>query len=353
MSQQPFNSDGGFSTTGNITANYILGTVSTAGNVVAGNFIGSGANVDIVAGAYDWIFDNTGNLTAPGIITANTFVSNAFNVVTAGNLFISSQYGLGTVGTILEQDGLLEFIGNSTGGCVLVGWNSNYGSTGNVAQVYFNRVGGGEGNAIVTTGNTAGTTYEWNFDKTGNLTLPGNTFAVNYANGTAVSLGGAGSYGNADVAAFLAAYGSNTISTTGTITSGNVLANGYARLTGSFDESQASTAGLYLGYAGGTPRIMFGTGNTSQTFEIDNDGGNLRFYQPGSTKATLTSNGVFSANVVVTTPTALSSLTAVAGARAFVNNGNLVAAGNFGAQIGGGGSNTVPVWSDGTNWYIG
>jgi hypothetical protein len=57
--------------------------------------------------------------------------------------------------------------------------------------------------------------------------------------------------------------------------------------------------------------------------------------------------------VAVTIPVPLASLTATAGARAFVNNGNLSAAGNFGAQIGGGGSNTVPVWSDGVNWYIG
>jgi hypothetical protein len=56
---------------------------------------------------------------------------------------------------------------------------------------------------------------------------------------------------------------------------------------------------------------------------------------------------------VVTTPTALGNLTAVAGGRAFINNGNLVAAGNFGAQIGSGGANVVPVWSDGSNWYIG
>jgi len=55
----------------------------------------------------------------------------------------------------------------------------------------------------------------------------------------------------------------------------------------------------------------------------------------------------------VSTPVALANLTAVAGARAFVNNGNLVAPGNFGAQIGSGGANVVPVWSDGTNWYIG
>jgi hypothetical protein len=56
---------------------------------------------------------------------------------------------------------------------------------------------------------------------------------------------------------------------------------------------------------------------------------------------------------VITPPVALGTLTAVAGARAFVNDGNLVASGNFGAQVGNGGSNTVPVWSDGSNWYIG
>ena len=56
---------------------------------------------------------------------------------------------------------------------------------------------------------------------------------------------------------------------------------------------------------------------------------------------------------IVTSPVPLANLTPVAGARAFVSDANLVAAGNFGANISGGASNTVPVWSDGTNWYIG
>jgi hypothetical protein len=55
----------------------------------------------------------------------------------------------------------------------------------------------------------------------------------------------------------------------------------------------------------------------------------------------------------VQTPVPLANLTATAGARAFVNNSNRVAAGNFAATVGSGGSNVVPVWSDGTNWYIG
>ena len=67
----------------------------------------------------------------------------------------------------------------------------------------------------------------------------------------------------------------------------------------------------------------------------------------------ITSGNINTGSRVVTTPVAFSTLTAVTGARAFVNDGNLVAATNFGAQVSGGGANTVPVWSDGTNWYIG
>lgn len=41
---------------------------------------------------------------------------------------------------------------------------------------------------VIDTGNSAA--QQWQFDSQGNLTLPGNTFAVNYANGTQVSLAG-------------------------------------------------------------------------------------------------------------------------------------------------------------------
>ena len=239
--------------------------------------------------------------------------------------------------------------------------------------------GGGPGGSInITAGDSldpaghagnvtvnAGTSTTWKFDYTGNLIVPGNIIgngaspapSINgfdtvsavkfsstgnvsaggvktdnyyYANGTPVSFGG-GSYGNADVATFLGSYGSNVITTTGNIASGNliatanVLGNGYARFTGSFDESQASTAGLYLGYAGGTPRMMFGTGNTLQTFEIDNDGGTLRFYQPGSTKASLYSDGAWSAAGNVTGSNVLTS--GVLSATGNVRGGNINTAG--------------------------
>jgi hypothetical protein len=36
-----------------------------------------------------------------------------------------------------------------------------------------------------------------------------------------------------------------------------------------------------------------------------------------------------------------------------VTDSTVAAAGNFGAVVTGGGANTVPVYSDGTNWRIG
>ena len=42
-----------------------------------------------------------------------------------------------------------------------------------------------------------------------------------------------------------------------------------------------------------------------------------------------------------------------AGQRAFISDANLVAAGNFGNTVSGSGSNTVPVYSDGTDWRVG
>jgi hypothetical protein len=81
----------------------------------------------------------------------------------------------------------LPFGGNIVGSG---GISANTGTfTGNVTAANF------EGN-ITITGNVTGTSanvdlvagaYEWSFDNTGNLTLPGNTFAVNYANGTPVN----------------------------------------------------------------------------------------------------------------------------------------------------------------------
>lgn len=111
------------------------------------------------------------------------------------------------------------------------------------------------------------------------------------------------------------------------------------------------------------------TDSATTAVTVSNDVGNVLIYANGNTwtfdnAGTLSAPGNISAgNIgvservtcqsVVTDPVNLGSLTPVFGARAFILDGNLTAAGNFGAQVSGGGSNTVPVWSDGANWFIG
>jgi hypothetical protein len=114
--------------------------------------------------------------------------------------------------------------------------------------------------ANVSLGNSA----QWTFGIDGNLTLPGNSFTVNYANGSQVSLGGGGialanlsvsvnspsgngslsysnstgvftftpadaslsNYGNSNVVTLLGSFGSNTLVTTGNVSAGNVITTG-------------------------------------------------------------------------------------------------------------------------------
>jgi hypothetical protein len=70
---------GNVTATGNVTAQNFIGNISITGNVQ-----GTTANVTLVAGAYSWTFDNTGNATFPGnvSVTGNVITPNlpAFRV---------------------------------------------------------------------------------------------------------------------------------------------------------------------------------------------------------------------------------------------------------------------------------
>jgi hypothetical protein len=206
------------------------------------------------------------------------------------------------------------------------------------------------------------------------------------------------SYGDSNVVSLIAAFGSNTISTTGLITGdGGGLSNvPYANVTGTPTLGNVSAINLdgnvsnVLRGDGTFAGITFPTTLTANldanTFSIGNVGnvtmtgnisaarlqndGNLviqsnvagtpkswTFDSLGDVSLPLGGNisgtGYVTAQRIITDPVPLANITAVAGGRAFISDGNLVAAGNFGAQVGGGGANIVPVYSDGTNWYIG
>ena len=139
-----------------------------------------------------------------------------------------------------------------------------------------------------------------------------------------------GNYGNSNVAVFLAAFGSNAISTTGNANVGNahvgnLISDNILGLNAVFNGSVAVQGAISI------------TGNTIV--------GNI-----SATSAVITSS-------LKTTAVAYGSLplaaTAGAGARSFITDGNLAATGNFGSLVTGSAGNSVPVYSDGTDWRIG
>jgi hypothetical protein len=138
---------------GTIAADDIEGTNNFGFEMPAN--VGFGILTD--AGNNEWSFGSNGTLSVPGINSAAIEGADGFNL------------RFRAIGE--DASAKLEYYdGNSTTSAVAVGINS--------VSVY-------------TGGNT------WTFDQNGNLTLPGNTFAVNYANGQQVNIsGGSGNTGN-------------------------------------------------------------------------------------------------------------------------------------------------------------
>jgi len=190
-----FGTDGSLTLPGNLISSGAspAPVISGFSSVSALQFTNGNSNVTINANSNTWTFDSTGNLTLPGV----------------PGRYIKGPAG-GYAGLAVVDDG-------TDLPAQLVSINSNSGLGTTAISAYAN-------NAQIQA-NINGDIKGWVFDNTGNLTLPGNTFAVNYANGTQVSLGG-GSYGDSNVTTLLGAFGSNSIVTTGNIDGGNILASG-------------------------------------------------------------------------------------------------------------------------------
>jgi hypothetical protein len=199
-------------------ANVYIGAGDSTGNGVNGGtiYLTSGAadasalagDVVIQAGG-TWTFDGAGNLSAPGNvsavgnITADYFIGDGSQLtgITAntGNVTFSNQIVLGT-GTNDGSGGLYlapgtDSIANSAvqylrvrGGDALTHIHLDTGNNAYYDQYFGNDnkfvklEAGDAGNVVVGTDDN-GNSYNWTFDTAGNLTLPGNTIAINYANG--------------------------------------------------------------------------------------------------------------------------------------------------------------------------
>jgi hypothetical protein len=211
----------------------------------------------------------------------------ATSVVTSGN--VTANYVVGN-GSLLSS-----ITGANVTGTVA---NATQANTANVA----NSVAGGNVTGQVANALVAGTVYtaaQPNITSLGTLTslsVTGNTSTGGiltnnyyYANGTPVSFGG--TYGNANVATFLASgFGSNTISTTGNIAAGYFTGNG-SQLTG-------ITTSLAGNLAGNINTLNYTISSSSGAVQLADDvvvTGNLQLggyiFNSASTNKTVTGNG--------------------------------------------------------------
>ena len=210
---------------------------NTYGNIALQTGAGSG----ITAG---WSFDNTGNLTAPGSISA------------AGNIF-------GNAITLKNTDDFNQIVFSDNGGGndnghikVDGGTNMIVSATSNfyVKQAGQDRIAVTDTNTdlmaaanVRIQSNKAGSANTWTFDTTGNLTLPGTSSNINYSNGVSILDGVGSSYGDSNVVTLLADFGSNTVFTTGNITAGGFTTSG---AQGNITGANYITANYFVGDGG-------------------------------------------------------------------------------------------------------
>ena len=241
--------------TGNITGGNIItgGVVSATGNITAPNFIGNvvgniSGNLSVAGSNTQVIFNDSGLANANAGFTFNksTGVVAVTGNVTAGN--VSATLLAGTLTTAAQPNitsvGTLTTLGVN-GTVTAVAFTANTGVfTGNGSGL--SAIAGGNVTGAVSFATTANAVAAANVSGLGNVALlnkDGNGSNVLFGNGVFATLP-VGGYGNSNVATFLASYGSNTITTTGNISIGNITTGGLITATGNITGGNITTGGV-------------------------------------------------------------------------------------------------------------
>ena len=289
------------------------------------------------------------------------------------------------------NENFTELYGGSAGVTAIVNGTSNVSvvsANGNVSTSV-----NGTSNVMVVSSTSVAITGD--LSVSGNATLSGNILGDRIVNGTTeldiqVANGNAnltiGGTSNVVVWATTGQYVTGLISASGNVTGGNVLTAGLISATGTITSAgnlsltgnivdvgelwiNTSANGNINLNVNGTGQTNIPTGILSVTGNIT--GGNIltaglisatgnvnvgNLINAGLTSVTgnITGGNILTAGIVKTTARAYATLptaaNAGAGARSFITDGNTA---TFGSQVIAGGANSVPVWSNGTNWYVG
>ena len=259
------------------------------------------ANSTIYLGAQT-ISANTSSVIISGNLVANITGNVTGNVTTAGTVTTNAQPNITSVGTLTSLSssgnidglnitgthygaatGLTSIPGANVSGAVSYATTANSVAGGNVSGAVSyattaNSVAGGNVSGAVSYATTANSVAVANVSGIGNIATinkDGNASNILYGNGVFASAPTPGvSYGNSNVATFLASYGSNTVSTTGNITAGNVI-------TTVLTTGASSTAGTITGnwaLSSGS-RLNATYADLAEYYEAD------AVYQPGTVLA--------------------------------------------------------------------
>jgi len=327
------------STTGNVSADI----VSASGNIVGLNLKTSGATGNIVGANYvsanfylgdGGLLSNIGGTYSNANVTSLLagFGSNSISTsgnITSGNLRVTSGSNTWTVvGSRLtapaggewfsDVGNLDEYISSAANGYIDL--QSLYANSVVASRLHLEH-----GLSHINVNGD-----QWTFDNTGNLTLPGNTSAINYANGASILSGIGGNYSNANVANYLPTFsgniGAGNISATGNITGGNITSPGQISVAGNITTNTSMNApqGLYV--VGLLNSTVVRAGNI--TLDTDVIGVNKQATLRGDT---ITVDGTISATGNVT-------------GNYFIGNGSQLT----GITTTAGGSNTQIQFNDGT-----
>lgn len=196
-----YNPADGILTVTRVDATYFVGNLAFAhglpaanvtglGNITAVNFNGNGSQV--LAGNGAWVAQASGgglplangssNLniaTANGNVTITANGTTTWSFATDGNLTTSSNLVIGPApggngSSLLQYDAPLQFVGEGPNSLVVMGWAANTTGPEDIAVIGFNSpYTNGAANVVVATGNNSTTVHYWNFDNTGNVTIPG------------------------------------------------------------------------------------------------------------------------------------------------------------------------------------
>jgi len=248
----------GYSATGTTTAAGLTTWGGTdTGNATQFGLRTTGQDVRLVAGQNGTATAVPMTFVVNNSTTAMT-ISNIGNIgmgntspldklAVTGNVYVSGNVRGGNITT----PGVISSTGTATLGAVT--YTATDGTAGQVLTTYGNGItyfaagGGGTygdsnvntllaawgSNTISTSGNiTSGNVIATNIGNVAALNLNGNASTVLYGNGVFAAVAGGSSYGDSNVVTLMSAFGSNTISTTGAVSTGNITLRTNGRIFG-------------------------------------------------------------------------------------------------------------------------